>query len=166
VVDTVMSIDSREDLAALENRLTAIEYSLAALHHMQRSRPEQDGRSDSLRRLRIAPRGNGEGRASGVPREPDPIDPVRKSGDRANLLTQPAFGPPDNLELIAGIGPYLTGLLHSIGVYYFWQIAEWTDEDVAWVDGQLREFRGRIQHDGWISHARQLAAMPASAKRP
>ena len=38
VVTSVRAVESRIDMAAVENRLTAIEYGLTAVHHMLRSR--------------------------------------------------------------------------------------------------------------------------------
>jgi predicted flap endonuclease-1-like 5' DNA nuclease len=99
-------------------------------------------------------------------RDVDPINPVRRANDQANLLVEPAFGPPDDLEQINGVGPILAGLLNDTGIYYFWQIAEWTPEEAAWVDSQLMYFKGRIKRDDWVAHARTLAASPAAAKRP
>ena len=37
--------------------------------------------------------------------------------------------------------------LHKVGVFYFWQIAEWSPEDVRYVDSQLTGFHGRIESD-------------------
>jgi predicted flap endonuclease-1-like 5' DNA nuclease len=60
----------------------------------------------------------------------------------------------------------LTELLHEIGVFYFWQIAEWSSADVEYVDGKLLHFKGRIERDDWVGQSRQLALLPTSAKRP
>lgn len=165
VVSAVKSIDSRHDLVAVENRLTAIEYGLAALHHMLRSRAEG---------LDVRP-GPGlhvvrEAVAVAPPprpvRDSDPINVARRADDKANLLSEPAFGAPDDLELIDGVGPMLASLLHEIGVFYFWQVAEWTPEEIDWVESKLKHFRGRIRRDDWVGHARALAAGPTAAKRP
>lgn len=174
VLNAVHSIDSREDLAAVENRLTAIEYSLAAVHHMLRSRSEGSFvRSETTWQSRPTPTSvaNGDNRSAAStpmkpPRDLDPINPVRRAGDQANLLVEPAFGPPDDLGQINGVGPILSGLLNDTGVYYFWQVAEWTPDEAAWVDSQLMYFKGRIKRDDWVNHARTLAALPGSAKRP
>ena len=61
----------------------------------------------------------------------------------------------DDLKLIKGVGPKLEGVLHSIGVYTFAQIAAWSEEDVAKVDTHLK-FSGRIGRDEWIAQARDL----------
>ena len=164
VVNAVKAIDSRHDLVAVENRLTAIEYGLAALHHMLRSRAEGlDVRSGpGLHVVR-------EAVAAAPPRpvrDSDPINVARRADDKANLLSEPAFGAPDNLELIEGVGPMLASLLHEIGVFYFWQVAEWTPEEIDWVESKLKHFRGRIRRDDWVGHARALAAGPTAAKRP
>jgi predicted flap endonuclease-1-like 5' DNA nuclease len=174
VLNAIHSIDGRDDLAAVENRLTAIEYSLAAMHHMLRSRSETGlARTDAVWQTRPTPgpASNGENRPSPSPparppRDVDPINPVRRPNDQANLLVEPAFGPPDDLGQINGIGPILSGLLNDTGVYYFWQVAEWTPDEAAWVDSQLMYFKGRIKRDDWVSLARNLAVLPTSAKRP
>jgi predicted flap endonuclease-1-like 5' DNA nuclease len=88
-----------------------------------------------------------------------------RAGSR-NLLMHPAFGKPDNLKDIVGVAVGLERLLHDIGVYYFWQIAEWTPEDVAYVDTKLKAFKGRITRDAWISQSVKLAAKAGAAKKP
>jgi predicted flap endonuclease-1-like 5' DNA nuclease len=100
------------------------------------------------------------------PRRLDPITVARKPDDQANLLTHAAFGVGDPLEDIIGVGPMLNDLLHEVGVFYFWQIAEWDEADIEYVDGLLRHFRGRIERDDWVGQARELAALPHTAKRP
>jgi predicted flap endonuclease-1-like 5' DNA nuclease len=175
VIGAVRSIDSRNDLVAMENRLTAIEYGLAALHHMLRSRGdtilgrgEGDGRTaPPLHVVRETPTPPPAPAAPLRPdRDADPINSFLRAGDEANLLTEPAFGPADDLEAIDGVGPMLRALLNDLGVFYFWQVAEWTPREIDWVESKLMHFRGRIRRDDWVSHARQLASMPTSVKRP
>ncbi|MEO0983863.1 MAG: hypothetical protein AAFX03_14560 [Pseudomonadota bacterium] len=175
VIHAVRAIDSRMDLGALENRLTAIEYGLAALHHMARSRPgpsafSNGGASASFAatEARFAPVETAPAPTGAVrpPRGSDPINAARRQDDKANLLQSAAFGAADDLEQISGVGPMLRELLNEIGVYYYWQIAEWTADEVAWVDGQLMHFRGRIERDNWVGQAVNLAALPNAAKRP
>lgn len=170
VIGAVRAIDSRHDLVAVENRLTAIEYGMAAVHHMLRSRAD-------------APRGEAPDHRAAPPlqvvrapeppvaparpdRETDPINAFRRAGDQANLMSEPAFGPPDDLEAIDGVGPMLRALLHDLGIYYFWQVAEWTPQEIDWVESKLMHFRGRIRRDDWVGHARELASNPGAAKRP
>ncbi len=71
-------------------------------------------------------------------------------------LKEPVAGEPDDLEMISGIGPKLAKMLHDMGIYYFAQIARWTDEIIAEVDGELK-FKGRIQRDEWVRQAKLLA---------
>ena len=73
-----------------------------------------------------------------------------------NLLTE-AKGTADDLKRISGVGPKLEGTLNNVGVYHFWQIAEWTPEDVAMMD-DLLSFKGRIDRDDWISQAAAFVA--------
>jgi NADH-quinone oxidoreductase subunit E len=63
---------------------------------------------------------------------------------------------PDDLKLISGIGPKIEGILHSLGIYSFAQIAAWKQEQRDWVDSYLN-FKGRIDRDGWLKQADALA---------
>lgn len=186
--EAVMSAPSgdvtRDDLTALEDRLTSIEYGLSAIHHQLRSR--QDHARSEYEPLRARPADTGSAgyearearpqvRTTRTPpadlparkaKRLEAIAAARKPDDQANLLTHAAFGEGDDLSRIVGVGPILTELLHDVGVYYFWQIAEWTDEDVAYVDEKLLHFRGRIERDDWVGQARDLATDPDAARRP
>lgn len=177
VLNAVRSIESRLDLEAMESRLNAIEYGLAAIHHTLRARPDAGAtRPESEPRARVT----GSSRSAAFerrvqppvtlstppPREVDPINAARREEDEANLLVEAAFGNADDLERINGVGPMLCELLHEIGVFYFWQVAEWSAQDVDWVDEKLMHFMGRIQRDKWVSQAQQLAALAGSARRP
>jgi len=62
----------------------------------------------------------------------------------------------DNLRMLSGVGPKIEGILHSIGVYKFEQIAGWTESERAWVDGFLK-FKGRIDRENWVGQADALA---------
>ena len=95
---------------------------------------------------------------------PPPPSKVR-SGSR-NLLVAADFGKPDDLKRIKGVAEVLEKMLHGIGVYYFWQVAEWSATDMAYVDAQLTAFKGRIARDDWTSQSLTFAAEPTAARRP
>jgi len=76
--------------------------------------------------------------------------------DRPDALSAPD-GAKDDLKLISGVGPKLEGVLNDLGIFHFWQIAKWTDREVAWVDDYL-SFKGRIERDQWIDQAKTLAS--------
>jgi small subunit ribosomal protein S2 len=65
-------------------------------------------------------------------------------------------GAADDLKKISGVGPVLEQKLNDLGIYHYWQIAAFTDEDVKTVDDQLN-FKGRIARDDWIKQATDLA---------
>ncbi len=169
VLNAVRSIDSRNDLVAVENRLTALEYGLAALHHMMRSRPDATREPVETRiapPLQVVRQPDPPPAPARPERDADPINAFLRAGDQSNLLTEPAFGVPDDLERIDGVGPMLRALLHDIGVFYFWQVAEWTNAEIDWVESKLAHFRGRIRRDDWVGQARTMAAAPGAVKRP
>ena len=84
-------------------------------------------------------------------------------GERPAGLDAPK-GEPDDLKKIGGVGPKLEGTLNELGIYHFWQIAEFTSDNVAWVDGYL-SFKGRIDRDDWIGQAKALAAEADADKK-
>jgi NADH-quinone oxidoreductase subunit E len=63
---------------------------------------------------------------------------------------------PDDLKLIAGVGPKIEGTLHELGIYTFAQVASWKKAEREWVDGYLN-FKGRIDRDDWVKQAKALA---------
>lgn len=72
-------------------------------------------------------------------------------------IAAPRAGGADPLQRISGVGPKNEQILHSLGFYHFDQIAQWTDDQVEWVDGYLR-FNGRIKRENWVEQCRLLAA--------
>ncbi len=78
-------------------------------------------------------------------------------GEQPQGLTGARDGRPDDLKQISGVGPKIEGILHSLGIYHFDQIAAWSPANVEWVDDHLR-FKGRIGRENWIEQARGLAA--------
>ena len=96
-----------------------------------------------------------------APLPPAPVPAVAVAVPVAAALTAigipAAIGDPDNLMDVKGIGPALNKLLISLGVTRFDQIAAWTSEHIAIVDGHLGAFKGRIDRDSWVVQARLLA---------
>ncbi|QGX97999.1 NADH-quinone oxidoreductase subunit E [Roseovarius faecimaris] len=80
------------------------------------------------------------------------------AGTKPQALEAARDGKADDLKLIKGVGPKLEKLLHSLGFYHFDQIAEWTADEVAWVDQNLEGFKGRVSRDTWVDQAKILAA--------
>ncbi len=76
--------------------------------------------------------------------------------------TAPAFGIErpdgeiDDLTEIVGIGKVFQAMLHKLGIYYFRQIASFGPAELARVNAELKEFKGRIEHDDWIGQAKEL----------
>ncbi len=62
----------------------------------------------------------------------------------------------DDLQEIIGIGKVFEHTLHELGVFNFRQIANFGISDVARVNSELKEFRGRMEQDDWIGQAKEL----------
>lgn len=80
------------------------------------------------------------------------------TGQKPATLEAPRAGGADDLKRIKGVGPKLEDLLHGMGYYHFDQIAQWGAAEVAWVDQNLKGFKGRVSRDNWVAQAKTLAA--------
>ncbi len=69
-------------------------------------------------------------------------------------LDAPRAGKADNLKEIEGIGPAMEKLVNEMGFFHFDQIAQWSEADVAWVDANMKNFKGRITRDRWVAQAK------------
>ena len=81
---------------------------------------------------------------------------------RPMSMDRPVDGKPDDLTLIGGIGPKIQDVLNNLGIYHFDQIAEWTGENIAWVEEYLN-FSGRVTREGWVEQAAVLVGEAAEA---
>jgi predicted flap endonuclease-1-like 5' DNA nuclease len=128
------------------------------------SRQRIAGLEDELTRAKAAA---GSPQADTVALEAAPVEPQPLVGPAAppadaiagtppEGLAAPE-GEPDDLQQISGIGPGIEKILHQLGIYHFRQIAQFTPDNVAWVNQRLR-FRGRIEREDWIGQAKRLAA--------
>lgn len=159
------------DLAPTNQRLMAIEHALFPLQ------TRLDELESAVRALRAPampapapePAGAPASESAGEPlqaQEESPTTATPAPVGVRNLLTHPVHGEPDDLTQIKGVPKVLERTLHQVGVYYFWQIAEWSPEEVASVDSQLERFQGRIGRDDWVAQASELAALPTASRRP
>lgn len=80
-------------------------------------------------------------------------------------LTAARGGKADDLKELEGVGPALEKLVNGLGFYHFDQIAAWTDADVALVDGEMKNFKGRIARDRWVAQAKIIVTEGLEAFR-
>ena len=88
-----------------------------------------------------------------------------KNPDGPVRLSAPRMGKADDLKEIEGIGPALEKLCNSLGFYHFDQIAGWSDADIAWVDANMKTFKGRIVRDKWIAQSKIILSEGLEAFR-
>ena len=162
------------DFAPTTERLTAIEH---ALFPLQSRLDELTGAVRALKVAQLPPADAEtldaeaapatETAGAEAPWEPEPQpDPAALPEGGGNLLTHPSHGAPDDLTQIRGVAKVLEHTLHQVGVFYFWQIAEWSPQDVRHVESQLEGFHRRIEDDDWVGQASELAALPTATPRP
>lgn len=96
-------------------------------------------------------------KAEAKPKAAAKTEAAEVTGTEPKNLLKAAKGDADDLKKISGVGPKLEGTLNEIGVFHFWQIAEWGSDEIAYMDDKL-SFKGRIERDGWIDQAKQFAA--------
>ena len=82
---------------------------------------------------------------------------VKAAAPKAKAAPAAASGEGDDLTQLSGVGPALLKKLNAAGITTFAQIAAWTEADVAEFDEKL-SFKGRIEREGWIAQAKELAS--------
>ena len=68
-----------------------------------------------------------------------------------------ASGPPDDLQILKGVGPKLAAILNQRGLNRFEQIAKLSPGQVETLDESLGAFRGRLARDQIVEQADYLA---------
>lgn len=68
-----------------------------------------------------------------------------------------ASGPPDDLQLLKGVGPKLAAMLGDRGIIRFDQLSKLSPGQVEALDTSLGAFRGRLQRDRVVEQADYLA---------
>jgi len=82
---------------------------------------------------------------------------AKGAAPKAKAAPAAASGEGDDLTQLSGVGPALLKKLNAAGISTFAQIAAWTEADVAEFDEKL-SFKGRIEREGWIAQAKELAS--------
>ena len=83
-------------------------------------------------------------------------NPARNAKAAAPVVEASADAAADDLKKLSGVGPALEKKLLAAGVTSFAQIAAWTEVDIAEFDEKL-SFKGRIEREGWVDQAKELA---------
>ncbi len=83
-----------------------------------------------------------------------PVDSA--AAKKPQMLKAARGGRADDLKLIKGVGPKLEALLHRLGFFHFDQVAAWTAAELAWVDENLENFKGRASREDWVGQSKDL----------
>ncbi len=66
-------------------------------------------------------------------------------------------GPPDNLQILKGVGPKLALRLNENGIYRFDQLARLSPNEIGMLDERMGPFKGRIARDRIVEQSAFLA---------
>lgn len=80
--------------------------------------------------------------------------PVAVGGKKPRAMKAPRKAGADDLKKIEGIGPVLEKACNALGIWHYDQIAKWGAAEVAWMDANLKGFRGRVSRDKWVAQAK------------
>lgn len=87
--------------------------------------------------------------------EPETTKAKSEIGQKPELLSKPRDGQKDDLSDIKGIGPKAEEKLNASGIYHFDQIANWTEENMIWLE-ENTHFSSRAKKEAWITEAKAL----------
>jgi predicted flap endonuclease-1-like 5' DNA nuclease len=104
---------------------------------------------------RPAPAASAEEPAPAAPSVAAPV--TDGEGTPPPQMPAPRPGGGDDLQQIKGVGPKLAVTLNEMGIWHYDQIAAWGPEEIAYMDANLKGFRGRVSRDDWAGQARALA---------
>ena len=68
-----------------------------------------------------------------------------------------AEGPPDNLQMMKGVGPKLAQKLNENGIVRFEQLARLSRNEADMLDERMGAFKGRLERDRMVEQASYLA---------
>lgn len=80
--------------------------------------------------------------------------PVAEGGKKPRAMKAPRKAGADDLKKIEGIGPVLEKACNALGIWHYDQIAKLGADEVAWMDANLKGFRGRVSRDKWVAQAK------------
>ncbi|MEZ5873506.1 MAG: 50S ribosomal protein L19 [Hyphomicrobiales bacterium] len=103
------------------------------------------------------------GKAARIPERQD-VRGKKPKGEAFKGFTKPK-GAPDDLKLIAGITEDLEKKLNKLGIIKFEQIANLTDDEIAYLDDALK-LGDQIENDDWASKAVALMAETTADEVP
>ena len=66
--------------------------------------------------------------------------------------------PADDLTVISGIDAARQRELNGLGIFYYWQVAGWSPENVAWVSTRILSPE-RVVRENWMSQAARLGKL-------
>lgn len=88
----------------------------------------------------------------------EPAATAADEGAKPAGLAAPRNGQADDLKTLEGIGPALEKLCHELGIFHFDQIAAWGEAEIAWMDANLKGFKGRVTRDKWVAQAKLIGS--------
>ncbi|ESQ90679.1 hypothetical protein [Asticcacaulis benevestitus] len=65
---------------------------------------------------------------------------------------------PDDLTVISGIDAGKQSELNALGIYYYWQLAGWSPENVAWMSSRIQSPQ-RMVRENWMAQAARLGGL-------
>jgi len=80
----------------------------------------------------------------------------KSNGSHGSNGSTPPVREVDDLQEIVGIGKVFERALHDLGIYSFRQIANFGPADIARVNRELKDCKGRMEQDDWIGQAKEL----------
>ncbi len=87
---------------------------------------------------------------------PDATIKKVEKGIKPITLSTPRDGLADDLKDIEGIGIKIENGLYELGIYHYAQIAEWTADNITWIDSHFSH-KGRIAREEWIAQSKRLS---------
>ena len=97
-----------------------------------------------------------EKKAAAKPAAPKQEEAASSGAKPANLMSK-APADVDDLKKIKGVGLKSADAMNALGIYKYEQLAAFSAADVEWLSGEIGFSVEKIERDGWIAMAADLA---------
>ena len=95
-------------------------------------------------------------KAAAKPAAPKQEEAASSGAKPANLMSK-APADADDLKKIKGVGLKSADAMNALGIYKYEQLAAFSAADVEWLSGEIGFSVEKIERDGWIAMAADLA---------
>lgn len=132
----------------------AVAVASAAVSKKAAPKAEKKAEAPKAEKQAAAPKAEAKPKKAAAPKQEEAAS---GAGTKPKNLMAKAPADADDLKKIKGVGPKSADALNALGIYKYEQLAAFSAADVEWLSGEIGFSVEKIERDGWIAMAGELA---------